>query len=716
MPITAEQARTELRRRQALAELKRRGKLPEDVEKPLKINAGGLPEQDRGVSTIISEPVDPEEQAQFEKQEWLRAKIAAGEIEPVPPSYWEKFKGEIPQMAGGTVGGIAGAKAGAIAGAKIPAGHPLLKGATIAGGAAIGAGIGGMGGKGYQQYYRMTRPGAEPMTIGDIYTEQAIAGIEEAASELIGRGVAKVGGKILAPVRKRLLPGASSLSKQLLKRGAHLTPAQMTESRIIDTIEGMAEKSFFGGGKLQRLKTLMQPKAFTKYVDDVVEQIAKGAKTNLSPEDVGDLLLDTIEGKKLAFRTTAKAAYAKVDKLSKGTKVSLVSLKEFARKTMKTATTRKGIGSTQAGDTLLKKVLQLDDMVSFKQAQSLRSALLDERSAMAVTRDKAIGLAKQFVRLTDDAMDTGAKSLGLRGGLTKGSRFTYNKQPFRVIKEIPREEGSGIVAQLIGKKGITPIVLNEQLIADQIQLKHLIPPIQKVDDAVDAWRIANKFYREGQEKFNKKIIKSLSKSLAENPEVAVKKIFRPQASRQIKVVKDLVDKSTWQQLKTANLEHLIREAADADGVVLGKSFLNKLNKLGDDTIKTIYNQQELASIRSIGKMGEILQKPTGGSGNMVIQLMQAGAALNLLTGGIPQLTKESATVLIAPPILSRMIANPTFSKWLGAGFRLPRSSPAAAALVTRLLKAKLKIEREMRAEKGIVPTGQELRGFGGRGF
>lgn len=693
MPVTAEQARAELRRRQAIAELKRRGELPEDMEKPLKIDAGGLPEQDRGISTIISEPVDPEEQAQFEQQEWLRAKIAAGEIEPVPPSYWEKFKGEIPQMAGGTVGGIAGAKAGAMAGAKIPAGHPVLKGAAIAGGAAIGAGIGGMGGKGYQQYYRMTRPGSEPMTLGEIYTEQAIAGIEEAASELAGRTIVGVGGKLLAPVRKRLLPGASKLSKHLLKRGAHLTPAQMTESRIIDTVEGMAEKSFFGGGKLQRLKTLMQPKAFTKYVDDIVEQVARGAKTNLSPEEVGDLLLDTIEGKRLAFRTTAKAAYARVDRLSKGTKVSLAPLKEFARRTMKTAATRKGIGSTHAGDTLLKKVLQLDDLVTFKQAQSLRSALIDERSAMAVTRDKAIGLSKQFIRLTDDAMDTGAKSLGLRSTLTKGSRFTYNKQAYRVIREIPAEEGRGIVAELVGKKG-SNIILNEQLISDQIKLKHLIPPIQETNEAVNAWRIANKFYREGQEKFNKKIIKSLSKTLAENPEVAVKKIFRPQASRQIKVVKDLVDKGTWQQLKIANLEHLIREAADADGVVLGKTFLNKLNKLGDDTVKMIYNQQELASIRSIGKMGEILQKPTGGSGGMVIQLMQAGAAMNLLTGGIPQLTQESAAVLIAPPVLSRMIANPTFSKWLGTGFRMPRSSPAAAALVTRLLKAKLKIERE----------------------
>ncbi len=630
MPITAEQARTELRRRQAVAELKRRGI---DADIPQKSTVG-----DAGrLGGIVSEPVDPQEQADFDRQEQLRARIAAGEVEAVPPTYWEKVKGELPQMAGGTAGGIAGAKVGLRYG---PWG-------ALAGGV-LGAGIGGMGGKGYQQLYRMGK--GEPMTIGDIYTEQAIAGIEEAASELAGRGIAKVGGKLLAPVRKRLLPGATGLSKQLLKRGAHLTPAQMTESRIIDTVEGMAEKSFFGGGKLQRLKTLTQPKAFTKYVDDIVEQISRGAKTNLSPEDVGDLLLDTIEGKRTAFKATAKAAYARVDKLSKGTKVSLVPLKEFAKNSMKKATIRKGIGSTQAGDTLLKKVLQLDDMVSFKQAQSLRSALLDERSAMAVTRDKAIGLAKQFTRLTDEAMEAGGKSL------------------------LPIKAG-------------------------------------RTDDAIVAWRIANKFYREGQEQFNKKIIKTLSKTLAENPEVAVRKIFRPQASRQIKVVKDLVDKATWQQLKTANLEHIIREASDADKVVLGKSFLSELNKLGDDTVKMIYNPQELASIRSIGKMGEILQKPTGGSGGMVIQLMQAGAAMNLLTGGIPQLTRESAAVLIAPPVLSRMIANPTFSKWLGAGFRMPRSSPAATALVTRILKAKVKIEREINAEKQDVKETQQ-RPFG----
>ena len=53
---------------------------------------------------IISEPIDPQERAEFERQEQLQARIAAGEIESVPPTYWEKLKGELPQMAGGTAG------------------------------------------------------------------------------------------------------------------------------------------------------------------------------------------------------------------------------------------------------------------------------------------------------------------------------------------------------------------------------------------------------------------------------------------------------------------------------------------------------------------------------------------------------------------------------------------------------------------------------------
>lgn len=596
-----------------------------------------LTEQGITPTGIRSIPVDPEEQIALERNRWLQEQIESGQIEPVDPSFWERFKEDIPQMAGGTVGGITGAKVGAMAGAKIPVGHPLLKGVAILGGAGLGAFAGGMGGKGYQQYYRQkTRPTAKPMTLGEIYNEQIIAGLEEAAAELVGRGIAKVGAKALAPLRKRLIKEMpiKQISKQLLKRGAVLTPAQATESRIIDTLEGMAEKSFLGGGELQRLKRYGQPVAFSKYIDDVVKQISKGTRTQLSPEDVGDLLFDAIEGKRTIFKATAKAAYNKVDRLAGGAKVNLRSLKEFAKRKITTAVARKGIGSTQAGDTLLKKVLQLDDIVSFRQGQALRSALIDERSAMAITKDKAIGLAKEFIRLTDSAMEQGTKELS--------------------------------------------------------------------PEALKAWRITNKFYRQGMETFNKKIIKTLTKNLVENPEVAVRKIFRPGATKQIKVVKNLVDKKTWYSLQTGYLEQLIRETSDTDGIVLGKSFLNRLNKMGQPTLKEMFNGEELAAIRMIGQIGEVIQRPTGGSGAMLIQLMQAGAVVNLgrmAVGGTPALVGESATIVIGPPILSRLLVMPKFARWLSYGYKLPRGTPAATALGTRIIKEVFKIQNQINEEK-----------------
>lgn len=591
-------------------------------------------------SQIIAEPLVPEEieaeeklQWAQEKAQWAQDQIATGQIKPTEPTFWQRFKQELPQTGGATAGALAFERAARPLTQQIP--HPLARGATKLGAALTGAFVGGMGGKGWQQtYQQVTRPTAKPMTLKEIYTEQAIAGIEEAAAELIGRGIAKVGAKALAPLKKRLLPGASRLSKELLRRGAHLTPAQMTESRIIDTLEGMAEKSFLGGGKLQRIKTIIQPEAYAKYIDDVVKQIGRGTRRQLAPEDVGELLLDTISGKQAAFKATAKTAYAKVDKLAGRAQVSLVPLKNFAKRTMQTAAKRKGIGSTQAGDTLLKKVLKLDDVISFRQAQALRSAFLDEKFAMSATRDKALGLTKQFIHLTDGAMEQGAKELS--------------------------------------------------------------------PEAYKAWRIANKFYRTGSETFNKKIIKTLTKNLAENPEIAVKKIFRPGATEQIKVIKNLVDEKTWTILKEGYLEQMLTEAADVDKIVLGKSFLQKLNRIGEPALKEVYGGEELRAIRSIGKLGQMLQRPIGGSGGMLIQLMQAGAVVNMgrmALGGTPKFAGESVTIVIGPPVLSRMLANPTWSKWLSAGIKLPRGTPMATVLAARLIKTTGKIQSQIRKEK-----------------
>ena len=178
MPITVKQARTELRRRQAAAELQRRRNLPQVAGKSTVGDVGRLPEQDRRVSetigapsTIMGEPVTPAEKAvdeadvQRNKQdEWFREQLRTGRIKPVK-SFWGKIQEEIPQMVGETAGAGAGAKVGARFGPW---------GAFI--GAIVGAGVGAMGGKGYQQLWRMEGRD-EPMTIGQIYKEQGWAGL-----------------------------------------------------------------------------------------------------------------------------------------------------------------------------------------------------------------------------------------------------------------------------------------------------------------------------------------------------------------------------------------------------------------------------------------------------------------------------------------------------------------------------------------------------------
>ena len=58
--------------------------------------------------------------------------------------------------------------------------------------------------------------------------------------------------------------------------------------------------------------------------------------------------------------------------------VDITSLKKFADVATKESTELKGIGASEAGETLLNKIKQLNDNISFAAAQKLRSRLLDE--------------------------------------------------------------------------------------------------------------------------------------------------------------------------------------------------------------------------------------------------------------------------------------------------------------------------------------------------
>jgi len=583
MAITKEQAMAELQsrgidtskyltskqitRRQALDELKRRGVAVPDIQK--KILEGG--ERD--------------------------------------PTFWEGLRKELPELIGGAAGGIIGASGG-----------PLT---------AIGmAGLGGAAGKSYQQIYQhLIGSEKAPKTSSEATQAIGKAGLTQAAYEAGGRGIIGAGQKILAPAGKTIIPEAAEAGKILRQYGSHMTPAQKTESGLIDTIEEVAEGSFFGRGPIGKFR-IGQREAFGKYIDDTVKSFASNLDARLSPEEIGILYQEAFTAKNTVFKKAAETLYKKVDDATEGAVVSLAPLKEFANRALALAKQRKGIGATQSGDTLLKKVLELDDLVTFKEAQAIRSGLGDELSTMTVTKDKAMGLAKKFFGLTNEAMETGAKEL------------------------------SG--------------------------------------DALETWKYADKFYKAGKERFSNKFIRRLTEISKERPEFVVNSIFRDKAVTQIRRVKKVVDNKTWITLKHSYLEGLMDLSKSAEGELVGKSLLGRLRKMGEPSLKQIFKPEELSRIRNIGIMGDLIQKSTGGSGKMLIQLTQAPAIVGLggMFFGQPAITAGATGFIITPYALARMIIHPTWSKWLAEGIRLPKGTPHAATLAARIIGTATKIEQQ----------------------
>lgn len=575
---------------------------------------------------VVAQPISPEEEDEYRQQEWLQQQIAEGKVEPAKtePSFWERFKEYLPQGVGGMAGGLAGAKTGAMAGAKIPAGHPLLKGAAVLGGAVLGAGVGGAGGKGYQQYYRMTRPGAKAQPLSELYTEQIIAGIEEGAAELVGRGVAKgIGVAGRAVGRKIVSPGAKAAAELLRKSKLGITLAQATDNRTIDLLESIAEGSLIGGGKLQKLKTLLIPKAIKKAVSSLSDDFAAIAG-KLTPEEAGELLLDTLNRKNTAFKRASRSIYKQVDKLIKksgqtGEIVNVSALKKFAQNRLKS---KVNVLRSTTGDTLLESILALPDNVTFKQASSLRSALLTQARTMSATKDVALGATKQLAKLTDSAIENAGKQL------------------------------SG--------------------------------------DAFDMWRFANKFHREGKEIFNSKLIKGLGKALADNPEKAVSQIFQKGASKQIVLLKNTVDEPTWNVLRHGYIEKILNQAKNADGVLQGKKFLNSLD---NDVLRAAFNPEEIASIKTLGRSVELLQRPAaafGATGRLVVAISQA----RLISGGALYLTGHpgtATTILLSPYALGRIATSKKWSKLLIEGLKDPIKFSGS---LTRLTKVVLKLDAE----------------------
>jgi hypothetical protein len=574
--------------------------------------------------------------------------LRSGDIERTPLSFWGKVRAELPQIAGEELGAATGAYLGARQAAKLPAGHPLLKGGLVVGGAILGAGAGAMSARGYEQMYRMTRPGSKSMTFDEIYKEQLWAGAEGAISEMLGRGMVAGGGKllktragqkVLAPFKNIAIPGVERLNailnragrtlppdeyakltkhaQELLDgHGAFLTAAQSTRGRGLDWVENATDSSIFGGNRLFQLKRFLQPAAYKNAVKQMSERFWKEAGEKMSPAEVGQLFVDTVTKKRAAQRSLENIAYKNVDALTKGNLPNFAATKVLAEKMVKEANEAGRLGQQRGIATLANKVQKwADTPQSFMQGHSWRSGLLEEVRALEAKQGgrklaKVRGAAKRLSAHVDAAMSKAAKASG--------------------------------------------------------------------PDAYTAWRGANKLVREGVETLDSEAIAGAMRLARRKPELVAKSVFTRHGTETLKAVRKGVDDKTYRTILASYLDDTITKysgtAFETTGVPSGTRILDHMEKnLGEDMMQEMFESPaHLQDFLDVMKLGFVLERRNQAGGGMVIQLMQAGGLADIATklpAGEPA-RGASWLINIGPAVVGRLLSNPNGAKWLSTGFKL----------------------------------------------
>ena len=189
-----------------------------------------------------------------------------------------------------------------------------------------------------------------------------------------------------------------------------------------------------------------------------------------------------------------------------------------------------------------------------------------------------------------------------------------------------------------------------------------------------------------------------------------KYLFQPGNISRIRQVKQILSPAEFETAKGFFVQHLFArssrgagEAATeglqgAVGEIVGTRLLNniagKQSSYGLPFMREVFSPSELRALTTFAEALKLSQeRQAGGLGSMFIQLTQAGAVVKVaqvaLSGGayVTGRPGEAIGVLIAPGIMAKTILNPKVSKLIIEGISLPKGSPRAAGIFTRLVAA-----------------------------
>jgi hypothetical protein len=575
---------------------------------------------------------------------------------------------------------------------------PALAGALIGGTASTIAkriplvAVLSAGGEGYHQIYQhVTGSPDAPKTSLEAAKRMLLTGGEYAAGQAGGELITKGAAKLIPHIKKEyLVPGLEKaestlrpyLEKYLPKSmqaktgvGPGFTVAQKSEPfSAASKMENILESSFFGATPIKQFK-YAQEKGVEDYAKNVVDEVWKGVE-KMPSSAIGTNFHKAYETAYGQFTKQSENMFTEIDRIASSIKipqtktvtsrilgpngqpiettktfmsneiVDMRPLKKWASGLAEDYRAKAGIGQSQMGDTLLNKMTNVPDQVSFPEAQKIRTGLRLERQSFE-TRDIARGIATQGEKLTNTAMNEAAEILPNEGKkLWKDANNFYWKGMNTIDNEF--------------------IYKLAKTAKDQPEL--------------------------------------VGKQLFQNGEITqikqVKEVLMPSPGNPISDY-ILPDFRTWQNMKAGYLESLLAKASDAQtGVISGSRLANALSSkgMGEEALRAIFTPQELESIRTFSTaLTTIEKKAPAGGGSMLIQLMQAPALAGAVTayGGFkkdPEIIAGGLTLLATPRILGKMLVSPRYHDLFVRG--LSTLKPIAIPAITKLAVAAYDMGKE----------------------
>ncbi|MFX0194557.1 MAG: hypothetical protein ACFFCW_00420 [Candidatus Hodarchaeota archaeon] len=488
-------------------------------------------------------------------------------------------------------------------------------------GAIGGAALGGAAGRAYKQLYQyLTESPQAPKTSFQAAKEIGLSGAEQAAYETVGGLVYKGASKVLSPFAKTLTNRGARAMKVLNNYMPKKYPSLLPAK--VTEHRGLDWLHTVAEYSIGGGNVIFKHgKAVEKAVENMTDDLASAFGERASATELGEMVVRVSEGKWKNFKNTITTPlYNQVSKLMEG---------------------HGNIVST----------------LNLKNAIAGKSEIISKMKGIA-GEESGDALVRAIQELPD--MVDYATAQELR------KRLYSLGQKFKVTPG--GESGTGLAKHLTSQ---LDSAIDSALLKANKSAHYL-------------WRGVNKIYREGSEKYNNALIRSLIKKSERDPHRVMGMIFQKGGVKGIERIKTAVGSEAWEKLQGWYIRDVI-ERSSKDGILQGDRFLkelfNEARGMKKEAVESIFGKEGMSRIKEIGNAIRMAQAPVGKSktgGSMVIQLMQAGAVGGLFYGRMPT---GATALLLGPYALARIMTNKKAAKWLTEGIKLnPRSAQFAATM------------------------------------